>query len=151
MKKIILAVLVASFFISSCGENEENKKETISDSVLSGKVNGDAFEARGGKAFMYNETNVSVNVSNSSDDNCNVYVTDFEYNVSFNVPFKEGVYDKVNVVLQKKKQVPMNIFQSMVIIDKITENQIKGRVKAAAYNKDEYSVEGKFTVPFCSK
>ncbi len=151
MRKIILAVLVVGFLTGSCGKKEIHNVEAIANTTLSGKVQGDAFEARGGKAFLNNESEVSVNISSSSDDNCDVGVDEFEYRVSFDVPFKQGVYGDINVVLQKKGKTPMNIFQSIVIIDKVTDNQIAGRVRAKAYNEDEYSVEGKFTVPFCSE
>lgn len=136
---LIIFLLV---LISGCSSNDKDVV-SIADSPLKGKVFGIDFIAKGGKAFKSGDK-ISVKITNI-DANCDSDVFDYEYQVSTRIK-EVGTVTDANVVFDKKGETPLNQLGSTVIVESITDTSIVLKIKAG---KDDNSVEGKFTVPYC--
>lgn len=155
MEKVKVYFL-ALFFIGliGCSEDEGSDDDSEGDSISNQTIQGTVFEtnfiAAGGKAFdtsFGGVDQVSINITNT-DANCDDYISDFDVYISTSVPFEVGTYEEVNVAFWKDGETPLNVLQSTVIIEEITDSRITVKIKSqASFSEDE--VEGVFTVDYC--
>lgn len=136
----VLAVFLLVFIVG-CSDDDGT---SVADSVLKGKVFGVDFTAKGGKAFKSGTSSISVNITNVVVG-CSSRISEYGYRVSTII--KEEGISKVNVVLSKKGENPLNLLESTVIVESITDSSIVLRIKAGS--RPDNTVEGKFTVPYC--
>lgn len=128
----------------SCSDDSDNVGSTL-NSPLKGIVFGENFEAKGGRVFISGD-DLSINITNVAVD-CSSDIFDYILYVSTTVDNKTGTTNKANVVFGKKGETPLNVLQSTVIIEFITESEIVVKIKASSSGND--IIEGIFTVPFC--
>ncbi|MDE0536167.1 hypothetical protein [Tenacibaculum sp. L6] len=144
--KISYAFLVClTLTLVSCSDSD-NDPAGIANTKLSGKVFGTSFTAEGGQSFTSGDNEISVHITNIQAD-CSSDIFDYELEVSTYVKPEVGTYNDINVVFNKKGVTPLNYFQGIVEVVKITDNEVTVKIKANSTSDN--SVEGVFTVPFC--
>lgn len=144
--KISYAVLMCLTLVMSSCSDSDNDPEGIANTKLSGKVLGTSFTAKGGKAFMSGNNELSVNVTNIQAD-CTSDVLNYELKITIYVKAELGTYNNVNVVFNKKGANPLNYLQGAVEVVRLTSNEVTLKIKANS--SSDNSIEGFFTVPFC--
>ncbi len=156
MKKLVkIIVLVMVFAFSACSSDNSDDLG-VANTILEGKVFGESFAAKGGQAFL---VGTQTSGGQSSDGELNIYITNivadcssdvFDYTlyVSTYVENKVGLTTQANVVFGKKGETPLNVLQSTVVVESISDSEIKGKIKASS-NSGENIIEGTFVVPFC--
>ncbi|WGH74874.1 hypothetical protein P8625_12425 [Tenacibaculum tangerinum] len=144
--KISYAVLVClTLVMSSCSDSDKDISG-IANTELSGTVQGQRFEAKGGKAFPSGNNEVSVHITNIAAD-CSSDIFDYDLEISTYVSTALGIYNDVNVVFRKKGVTPLNYFNGTVELVRITDTELTVKIKAISSADNE--VEGFFTVPYC--
>ncbi|REH56525.1 hypothetical protein C7448_101565 [Tenacibaculum gallaicum] len=144
--KISYAVLVCLTLVMSSCSDSDNDPAGIANTKLSGKVLGTSFTAKGGKAFMSGNNELSVHITNIQAD-CSSDVLNYELRIATYVKAELGVYDNVNVVFDKKGANPSNYLQGVVEVVRFTDSELTLKIKANS--STDNMVEGFFTVPFC--
>ncbi len=142
--KITTAVLFGLTVMTGCSDSDDND---ISDRPLQGKVFGETFVAKGGKAFDSGDE-ISVHIT-TTVVGCESYVNDYDLTISTYVPAKVGSYDDINVVFGKDGETPLNYLDGDVEVVSITDTTVT--VKIEADSSDNNDVEGIFTVSYCTE
>lgn len=147
MVKLVKLVLVCTLLVcTACSKDDDNN--SVSEKVLSGKVFGKSFVAKGGKAFTSGDE-ISIEITNVVAD-CKSDFFELDYSVSTYIKKEKGTNTKANVIFSKKGEIaPLNVLNSTVIVEEITDSLITIKIKSNSGSDND--VEGKFTVPFCSK
>jgi hypothetical protein len=148
----ITQLLVLVFLITtiSCQTDDgrfDTATVTISDAPLSGKINGQDFEAVGGKAIDANANEININITRF-ELFCDNSTFDLDLSISFQVFMEVGTSNDVNVVYWSNGDAGKYNFDSTVIITEISDSHISGKL----INKwdDSNYVDGTFRVSNCS-
>lgn len=144
-------LLLLSIFISCSDDDdtiESGEAEPNYDKVLSGKVQGMNFTARGGIAFDF-EDDISVNFT-IEEVGCDSSIFDYEYTVSTYINPDIEKNDSANVIFNKKGETPLNVLSSTVEILEITDRKIKLYLKSKAITEGN-NIEGVFEVDYCKE
>jgi len=146
-----LALATSLIFAISCSDSDDGSGGgSISNQDLEGTIFGENFTATGGKAFdtSFGDTqSVSINITNE-DVGCESSIFDYDLYVSTNVPFEEGTFSESNVVFHSGNETPLNVLQSTVIIEEITDTTITVQISSESFD-GESMVEGTFVVDYC--
>lgn len=147
MKNILkILLIVATVSVASCStENTIGGGVIASNTALNGKVFGKNFTFKGGKSFPSGDK-ISIYLTDVVAD-CSSDIFKYEYRISTVIEKKIGTNTKANVVFGKEGEIPLNVLQSTVTIESVTDTEIKGKIKSES-NEDN-TVEGSFTVPYC--
>ncbi len=152
MKKLFWSLVVLITFVSCSSDNDDSS--SISNQILTGTVEGQAFTFMGGQAFFRSSTSteeITIYLTNE-DLGCETDIFDYELTISATVPNMVGVYTDINIVTQDGNNTPFNSLGETVEITSVSATEISGKMKLNKEGSEMFAesiFEGSFTVSIC--
>ena len=147
---IFCFLLIAMFLsITSCSSDSDdvlNGEATISDALLTGKLNGQDFTISGGMDIGTGTNELSLVITNYVLD-CQTTTYVNESRITLDVPTIVGTYTNMDVVYWADSQSGKMGVGSTVIISSTTDTEITGKIKNTL-DADNF-VEGSFAISLC--
>ncbi len=155
MKKFFAICFISLSVLSCSTDSTDDDSSSVSDEVLTGTVEGQAFTFEGGMAFSstnFSDEEVYVLNLTNEEVGCEKNLFDYGLRISVTVLKEVGVQNEVNIVTQDGDNTPFNSLQESIEITMISDTEISGKM---SLNKSESTIspesifEGTFTIPIC--